>query len=154
MSDAGSCVLKRGLLGMPLKASIDKNAKEWKISTYFKATYLGEVSWSLLYDPRQSQRGSLEFPTLKIQSLRTWFGTLPPWQFSMPGSREELGTSLISHWICDRSRPLALEEPLREEFGVRDRDFLFELAGTTERSSWGGTQIKQNSRKWKSSRER
>ena len=30
-------------LGVSLKASIDKNAKEWKVHDYFKTRYLGEV---------------------------------------------------------------------------------------------------------------
>jgi hypothetical protein len=35
-----------------LKASIDKNAKKRKDPAYFKASWLGEVLRSLLYDPR------------------------------------------------------------------------------------------------------
>lgn len=45
LSDAVRCVLKRCSLGVPLKASIDKNAKEWKGPAYFKASCLEEVLW-------------------------------------------------------------------------------------------------------------
>ena len=71
---------------MPLKAFIDKNAKEWKVPAGFKACCL-EILCYLLYVPRQM-----------VRPLLTWLGAPPPmtviW-FSLqtvPG--EELETSL------------------------------------------------------------
>ena len=51
------CVLKRCILDVPLKAkaSIEENAKEWKVPVCCKADCLGGVLWSLLDDLRQSQ---------------------------------------------------------------------------------------------------
>lgn len=38
LSDIVRCVLKRWSLGVPFKASIEKNAKEWKVPAYSKAS--------------------------------------------------------------------------------------------------------------------
>jgi hypothetical protein len=55
-------MFRRDSLGVPLKARIDKSAKEWKVPACVKANYLGEVLWSLLCDPRQRQLDGLELP--------------------------------------------------------------------------------------------
>lgn len=60
-----------------LNASTDKNVKEWKVPTYFKTSYLGEVLWPLLYDPRQSQLSGFELPHCKgeiVLPLLAWLG--------------------------------------------------------------------------------
>ena len=60
MSDAVRYILKVCSLSVPLKASIDKYAEEWKVSTYFKTSYLEVALWPLLYDQRQNQTDDLE----------------------------------------------------------------------------------------------
>jgi hypothetical protein len=48
MSDAVRCVQKSCSLGVPQKASIDKDAKESQVPPILRQIALGEVFWSLL----------------------------------------------------------------------------------------------------------
>ena len=57
---------------MPLKASIDKNAKEWKVSAYFKASCLGKGLVVLAHDLRQSQLDGLELPHCKGEIVQPY----------------------------------------------------------------------------------
>ena len=70
MSNAIRCVLKRLQFGCASQSLIGKNAKEWKVPAYFSTRGLGEVLWSLLYNPRQSQLDGLEPPHLKGETIR------------------------------------------------------------------------------------
>lgn len=53
-------VSQRDAVWIPLKAFIEKSAKEWKGPDYCKANWeksLGEFFWSLLHDWRQKSAG-------------------------------------------------------------------------------------------------
>jgi hypothetical protein len=76
LSDVVRCVLKRWSFGVPLKASIDKHAKEWKVPAYFNTSCLREVLLSLLY-----VQGKVSWVTWSYhckgkmaQPLLTWLG--------------------------------------------------------------------------------
>ena len=108
-SVAVRCVLKRCSLGVPLKASIDKNANAGKVPVHVKASCLGEGLCFLMCDPRQSQLGALELTHYKlemIQQLLTWLGAS-----SSPskGVGEEVETSFICNWTF-HSVSLSLSE--------------------------------------------
>ena len=56
--DAARGVQKPSLgVALKAKASIQENAKEWKVPAHFEASYLGGVLRSLLNDLGQSQLG-------------------------------------------------------------------------------------------------
>ena len=59
-------------MGVLLKASIDKNAKEWKVSAYFKASCLGKGLVVLAHDLRQSQLDGLELPHCKGEIVQPY----------------------------------------------------------------------------------
>jgi len=60
-------------LYIPLKACIDKNAKEWNDHASFKATCLGEVLWSLLYNQRLKVYWiALSYITINVKCFRPY----------------------------------------------------------------------------------
>lgn len=101
--------------------------------------------WSLLYDPRESQMGSLELPEHIVTRSSLPIGV-------------ELETSFYKQLdFFVRALSLGLEEPLWKELRVRDRAFLWacrnnrEAAGSKE--AFEG-RAKKPSWVWRSSRER
>lgn len=60
--------------GVPLKASIDKNPQEWKVSCLWLIAWERSCGRSLLYDPSRQLNG-LELPHRKgevVRPLLTW----------------------------------------------------------------------------------
>ena len=139
------CVLKRCSLGVPLKASIDKNANAGKVPVHVKASCLGEGLCFLMCDPRQSQLGALELTHYKlemIQQLLTWLGASPS-----KGVGEEVETSFICNWTfhsVSLSLSLSLSQKRATEKQLAGHRSSTILTKRTEEPFWV----------WRSSRER
>lgn len=127
--------------------------KEWKVPAYFKTNCLREVLCSLLYEARQSQLDGLALLHHRFSPYRLGLGSLLHKNGSGRTQKEFKGGA--RDFFCEHlelpahsfsvsvsspplSPPLSLdleEEPLWKMFQVRDRDFLFVLAGQ-QRRSW------------------
>lgn len=134
------CVLKRCSLGVPLKASIDKNANAGKVPVHVKASCLGEGLCFLMCDPRQSQLGALELTHHKlemIQQLLTW---LEPPHPRVQGRRQRLLLYAIGPFIVS----LSLSQKRATEKQLAGHRSSTILTKRTEEPFWV----------WRSSRER